>query len=102
MGHDGRARGIVASCGTWGRVTKKKFVGIWNSFEIFGRCRAFTWRVEERNGERNMYFVCDFNKGWLKDLNFLCCINVQLIVDGIIIYVIKVGCFIELIYLHFF
>jgi hypothetical protein len=41
--------------------------------------------VEERNGERNMYFVCDFNKRWLKDSNFLCCTNVQLSVEGRII-----------------
>jgi hypothetical protein len=85
MGHDGRVMGIVALCGMWRRVTKRKFGGIYNSFEIFGRCRTFTWRVEERNGERNMYFVCDFNKRWLKDSNFLCCTNVQLSVEGIIV-----------------
>jgi hypothetical protein len=28
------------------------------------------------------YFVCDFNKRWLKDSNFLCCTNVQLSVEG--------------------
>jgi len=40
MGHDGRVRGIVALCGMWGRVTKRKFGGIWNSFKKFGRCRT--------------------------------------------------------------
>lgn len=85
MGRDGRVRGIVVLCGMWGRVIKRKFGGIWNSFKKFGRCKTFTWKVEERNGKRNIYFVCDFNKRCLKDLNFLCCTNVQLIVEGIII-----------------
>jgi hypothetical protein len=26
--------------------------------------------MEERNGKRSMYFVCDFNGRWLKDLSF--------------------------------
>jgi hypothetical protein len=41
--------------------------------------------VEERNGERNMYFVCDFNERWLKDSSFLCCVDVLLSVEGKII-----------------
>jgi hypothetical protein len=28
----------------------------------------------EENGEMCMYFVCDFNGRWLKDLSLLCCI----------------------------
>jgi hypothetical protein len=58
--------------------------------------------VEERNGKRNMYFVCDFNGRWLKDLSFLCYIDVLLSVEGKVVYVIKVGCFIELIFMHLF
>jgi hypothetical protein len=49
--------------------------------------------VDERNGARNMYFVCDFNKRWLKDLSFLYCFNVLLSVEGSVVLVIKVGCF---------
>jgi hypothetical protein len=33
------------------------------AFDIFVEC--------VRNGERCMYFVCDFNGRWLKDLNIL-------------------------------
>jgi hypothetical protein len=40
-----------------------------------------------------MYFVCDFNGTWLKDSNFLCCIDVLLSVKSIVVLVIKVGCF---------
>jgi hypothetical protein len=56
----------------------------------------------ERNGERSMYFVCDFNGRWLKDLSFLSCIDVLLSVEGKIVEVIKIGYFFELISLHFF
>jgi hypothetical protein len=66
-----------ALCGMWGRGIKRRVGGIiWNSFEIFGRCRTLTWRVEEKNGEKKKYFVCDFNGRWLKDLSFF---NVALI-----------------------
>jgi hypothetical protein len=41
--------------------------------------------VEERNGKRSMYFVCDCNGRWLKDMSFLCCINVLLSVKGRIV-----------------
>jgi hypothetical protein len=41
--------------------------------------------VEERNGERNMYFVCDFNGRWLKDSSFLSCVHVLLSVKGKIV-----------------
>jgi hypothetical protein len=40
-----------------------------------------------KNGERCMYFVCDFNGRWLKDLNFLCCIVIVLSVGGRVGYV---------------
>ncbi len=69
----------------WGRGIRRKVEGIWDSFETFGKCKIFTWRVEERNGERNMYFVCDFNERWLKDSSFLCCVDVLLSVEGKII-----------------
>ncbi len=39
----------------------------------------------ERNGEKNMYFMCDFNGRWLKDLSFLNCIDVLLSVESIIV-----------------
>ncbi len=42
---------------------------------------------EMRNGERCMYFVCDFNGRWSKDLSFLCCIVIVLSVGGRIGYV---------------
>jgi len=74
-----------ALCGMWGRGTRRKVGGIWDSFKTFGRCRIFIWRVEERNGERNMYFVCDFNGRWLKDSSFLCCVHVLLSVKGKIV-----------------
>jgi hypothetical protein len=40
-----------------------------------------------------MYFVCDFNGRWLKDLNFLYCFDVLLSVEGNVVLMIKVGCF---------
>jgi len=43
--------------------------------------------------ERKMYFVCDYNGRWLKDLSFLCCIDVLLSVENKVILMIKVGCF---------
>jgi hypothetical protein len=39
----------------------------------------------ESGGEkwrRSMYFACDFNGSWLKDSNFLCCVDVLLSVEG--------------------
>jgi hypothetical protein len=56
----------------------------------------------DRNGKRSVYFLCDFNGRWLKDSSFLSCIDILLSVEGIIIYVIKIGCFLELVSLHFF
>jgi hypothetical protein len=38
--------------------------------------------IEVKNGEKCMYFVCDFNGRWLKDLNFLRCIVIVLSVGG--------------------
>jgi len=35
-----------------------------------------------------MYFVCDFNGGWLKDSSVLCCIVILLNVEGKIVYII--------------
>jgi hypothetical protein len=35
-----------------------------------------------RNGEKCMYFVCDFNGRWLKDLSLLCCIAIISSVGG--------------------
>ncbi len=65
------------------------------------KCRTFIKR-EGRNGERCMYFVCDFNGRCLKDLNFLCCIGILLKVEGRVIGKIQVGCFFEIIFLQFF
>jgi hypothetical protein len=65
------------------------------------KCRTFIKR-ERKNGERCIYFVCDFNERWLKDLSFLCCIGILLKVEGRIVGNIKVGCFFEVIFLHFF
>ncbi len=58
--------------------------------------------MEERDGERNIYFVCDFNGRSLKDSSFLCCIDVLLSVESKVVLVIKIGCLLELIPLHFF
>jgi hypothetical protein len=63
-----------------------------NKLKIFGRWKTLTWSVEEMNGERNVYFVCDYNGRWLKDSTFVCCIDVTLSVEGKIVLVIKVGC----------
>jgi hypothetical protein len=63
-----------------------------NKLKIFGRWRILTWSVEERNGERKVYFVCDSNGRWLKDSTFLCWIDVILNVEGRVVLVIKVGC----------
>ncbi len=41
-----------------------------------------------RNGERYMYFVCDFNERWLNDLNHLCCIVILLSMESRIVYII--------------
>jgi hypothetical protein len=36
---------------------------------------AFKTFIElEENGEMCMYFMCDFNGRWLKNLSILCCI----------------------------
>jgi hypothetical protein len=44
--------------------------------------------VDERNGRRNVYFVCDFNGKWLKDLSFLYCFDVLLSVEGSVVLMI--------------
>ncbi len=49
--------------------------------------------MDERNGGRIIYFVCDFNGRWLKDLSFLYYLDVLLSVEGSIVLVIKVRCF---------
>jgi len=64
-----------------------------NKLKIFGRWRTFIWSVEEKNAERNVYFVCDSNGRWLKDSTFLCHIDVLLSVEGRVVLVIKLGCF---------
>jgi hypothetical protein len=61
-------------CGTWGRGIEKGGGG-GDSLETFGGWRRLTWSVEENNGERIMYFVCDFNERWLKDLSFIYCFD---------------------------
>ncbi len=42
---------------------------------------------EVKNGERCMYFVCDFNGRWLNDSNPLYRIFIVLNVGGIVSYV---------------
>jgi hypothetical protein len=63
-----------------------------------------------------MYFVCDFNRRWVKDLSFLscisillkvegrflCCIGILLRVEGRIVGNIQLRCFFEIIFLQFF
>ncbi len=73
-----------------------------DSLKTFERWRTLTWNVEEMNGERSIYFVCDFHGRWLKDLNFLCCIEVLLSVESRVVWVIKIGCLLELVPPHFF
>jgi hypothetical protein len=58
--------------------------------------------MERRNGKKCMYFVCDFNGRWLKDLNFLCCIDILLKVQGRAFGNTQVGCFFEVKFLQFF
>jgi hypothetical protein len=58
--------------------------------------------VEEGNGKISIYFVCDFNGRWVKDSSFLCCIDVLLSVESRVGWVIKIGCLLELVPLHFF
>ncbi len=41
------------------------------------------------NEKRNTYFVCDFNRIWLKDSSFLCYIDVLLSVEDRVVLVIK-------------
>jgi hypothetical protein len=36
------------------------------SLETFGRSKTFIWSVDERNGGKSIYFVCDFSRSWLK------------------------------------
>lgn len=49
--------------------------------------------MDRRDEERSMYFVCDVNGRWLKNLNFLYCFDVLLNVEGSVVLVIKVGYF---------
>ncbi len=42
---------------------------------------------------KSMYVVCDFNGRWWKDLSFLYCFDVLLNVEGSVVLMIKVGCF---------
>jgi len=40
---------------------------------------AFDTFVEcVKDGKMCVYFVCDFNGRWLKDLSFLCCVSILL------------------------
>jgi hypothetical protein len=56
---------------------------------------------DRKNEEKCMYLVCDFNGRWLKGSSLLCCIVIVLNVEVKAGYVMKVGCFLELIFLHF-
>jgi hypothetical protein len=57
---------------------------------------------EGRNKQKCMYFVCDFNEKWLKNLSFLCCIVILLRVESRVVGNVQVGCFLEIVFLHFF
>jgi hypothetical protein len=48
-----------------------------------------------------MHFVCDFGR-WLKDSNFIYCFDVLLSVEGNVVLVLKVRCFLLLVYIQFF
>jgi hypothetical protein len=43
-----------------------------------------------RNGEKCMYFACDFNGRWLKDSSLLCCITILLNEKGKVVDNIQV------------
>jgi hypothetical protein len=51
---------------------------------------------------RSMYFVYDFNGRRLKDSSFIYWFDVLLSVEGSVVLVIKVGCFLRLVSIHFF
>jgi hypothetical protein len=74
-----------ALCGIWEEGLEEVGEDWGGAFEIFGvehwKCRTLIKR-EGRNEEKCMYFVCDFNGRWLKDLSFLCCIGILLRVEG--------------------
>jgi hypothetical protein len=76
-------------CGVWRRGIEE---GGGKRLKIFGKWKTFTWSVEERNGKKKCT-LCDYNGRWLKDLNFLCCIDVLLNVENKVVSMIKVGCF---------
>ncbi len=79
-------------CGMWGRRIEEGGGG-GERLKFLGKWKTFTWNVEERNGKRSMYFVCDSNGNWFKDLSFLCYIDVLLSVESKFILVIKVKCY---------
>jgi hypothetical protein len=79
-------------CGTWRRGIEEGG-GVGDSLDTFGGWRRFTWSVEERNGKKIMYFVCDFNERWLKDLSFIYPFDVLLSVEGRVVLMINVACF---------
>jgi hypothetical protein len=58
-------------------------------------------KSDGRNGERCMYFVCDFNGRWLKDSSLLYSIAIISSVGGRVGYVMYVRCFLKLISLQF-
>jgi hypothetical protein len=66
-----------------------------------GECKTLMER-NVKGGERYMYLVCDFNGKWLKDSSFLCCVDILLRVEGRVVDIMQVGCFLEIIFLHFF
>ncbi len=95
-----------ALCGMCGRGTRGSGGGWGYSFDTLGSetirgCRTFI-EMDVKNKERCMYFVCDFNGRWLKNLNLLCCIIIILSEEGKVVDIIQVGCFIELIIFYFF
>ncbi len=78
-------------CGTWGKGIEGGGGG--DSLKTFGGWRRLTWSVKGRNGKISIYFVCDFNGRWLKDLSFIYCFDVLLNVEGRVVLMIKGRCF---------
>jgi hypothetical protein len=76
----------------WGRRTRKKAGRTYIMGKLLGECKTFMGR-DVKGGEKYMYLVCDFNGRWLKDSNFLCCIVILLKVEGRVVGIIQVGCF---------
>jgi len=90
----------------WARGTKRSGGGWGDTFDTLRSGTIWEYRTlverDVRNGERCMYFVCDFNGKWLKYSSLLCCVAILFSEEGKIVDNMQVRCFIELIVLYFF